>query len=97
MACPHVTGVAALVISGGTYHPMDARAILIASATDLGDPGFDNWYGNGLVDALQALSVEPPPPPPLPAYGSLSGYVFGWLQPPTAERVDKYWQGYVFV
>ena len=79
MACPHVTGVAALVIASGVTGPANIRARLIATSSDLGAAGFDNLYGNGLVDALRAVSnMDPPPPPPPPptAYGNLSGKAF---------------------
>ena len=47
MACPHVSGTAALVIS-------DVRQRLQNTADDLGAPGKDNLYGHGLVDAAEA-------------------------------------------
>jgi subtilisin family serine protease len=55
MACPHVSGTAALVIE---VYPMWAnktvRAILCITAEDLGAPGWDIYYGYGLVDAEAA-------------------------------------------
>lgn len=61
MATPHATGVAALVWSAA---PADTaaqiRTALTSTAADLGAPGFDNVYGNGLLDALSAAkSVAP--------------------------------------
>jgi subtilisin family serine protease len=56
MACPHVSGTAALVIE---IHPMwsnkTVRAILWKTAEDLGYPGWDIYYGYGLVDAEAAV------------------------------------------
>ena len=63
MACPHVAGVAALVltisvplgydtISNGQWDPVEVRAFLADTATDLGKA---NAYGNGLVDAELAI------------------------------------------
>jgi len=55
MAAPHVAGVAALV--KGLNHDLsnaELRAILEQSAEDIGDPGRDNQFGYGLVDAYNA-------------------------------------------
>jgi subtilisin len=54
MACPHVAGVAALVMADGTSGG-DARSRLQQTAEDLGSPGWDNKYGYGLVDAEAAV------------------------------------------
>ena len=55
MACPHVVGVAALVLSGPGG---DVRTVLQESAEDLGEAGWDKWYGYGLVNATTA-AYEP--------------------------------------
>ena len=70
MATPHVAGVAALVWS---YVPelsaTDIRTVLQVTAEDLGDPGRDNSFGFGLVQARAALdylgidSGDPAPEP----------------------------------
>jgi subtilisin family serine protease len=52
MACPHVTGTAALMLSGSdTLSASDVRDRLRDTADDLGSLGWDSWYGYGLVDA----------------------------------------------
>ena len=65
MASPHVAGVAALVLSvpqkcdtdlNGTCSPNEVKTRMAQTAEDLGAPGFDNFYGNGLVNALQAVT-----------------------------------------
>ncbi|MDX5417568.1 MAG: S8 family serine peptidase [Hymenobacteraceae bacterium] len=58
MASPHAAGVAALVISanGGKMSPSHVRAILRASADDLGKPGRDPYYGYGRINALRAVT-----------------------------------------
>ncbi len=74
MATPHVAGVAALVWS---YHPtctaQNIRDALNATAEDRGAAGRDNFYGFGIVKALDAKNYldngcdgggAPPPPPP---------------------------------
>ena len=61
MATPHAVGVAALVWGAA---PNDTaaqiRAALTSTATDLGASGFDNVYGNGLLDALSAAKAVAP-------------------------------------
>ncbi|MCW5849239.1 MAG: S8 family serine peptidase [Anaerolineae bacterium] len=62
-----VAGAAALVLSmNPNLPPSQVETILRTSATDLGDPGPDDLYGAGLVNALAAvqgtrhyLSVQP--------------------------------------
>lgn len=62
-----VAGAAALVLSmNPNLPPSQVEAILRSSATDRGDPGADDLYGAGLVNALAAiqatrhyLSVQP--------------------------------------
>jgi subtilisin family serine protease len=54
MAAPHVAGVAALVLSAGARPDM-VRQILRDTADDLGDSGFDNYYGYGRVNARKAV------------------------------------------
>ncbi len=55
-ATPHVAGVAALVRSlDGAANRHLVKATLLGSATDLGNPGRDPYYGAGLVDALGAV------------------------------------------
>ena len=52
MACPHVSGVAALVLSKNPGQTnVQIRQILRNSAEDLGPSGWDQEYGYGLVDA----------------------------------------------
>lgn len=56
MAAPHVSGVAALLISKAVAtNPQDVRAALESTAKDLGAVGRDDIYGWGLVDAAAAL------------------------------------------
>jgi subtilisin family serine protease len=56
MACPHVTGSAALVWASGVTSAPAVRERLTGTAEDLGPAGFDNSYGYGLVDAQKAAA-----------------------------------------
>lgn len=67
MATPHVAGSAALVLaapvrpvydtnSNGVWNVDEVRAVLTATADDLGTAGLDPYYGNGLVDAEEAAT-----------------------------------------
>lgn len=56
MACPHVTGTAALLWSKyPNLTNTEVRNKLRATATDLGSAGFDTTYGYGLVNALNSV------------------------------------------
>lgn len=65
MATPHVTGVAALIWSLNPSLTRDeVRQILLSTTVDLGDPGTDNYYGAGRLNAAAALAAVPPAGPP---------------------------------
>lgn len=67
MATPHVSAVAALVISKGIVsNPIDVRSRLETTAEDLGTTGRDDTYGWGLVDAASALGATFSPLPSSP-------------------------------
>jgi subtilisin family serine protease len=61
MATPHAVGSAALVwaVSPNSTATQIATA-MEQTATDLGDPGVDNVYGNGLVNAYAAAKLLNP-------------------------------------
>lgn len=66
-ATAHVSGAAAILLAKKVADKNndgriadDVRALLDASAKDLGDPGRDQYFGFGLVDLAKAL-VPPPP------------------------------------
>ncbi len=68
MACPHVSGALLLLKEAypflGSY---ELKQALYATAVDLGDPGEDNTYGRGIIDAFAAyqfldITYEPVPP-----------------------------------
>ncbi|MFC1847877.1 S8 family serine peptidase [Chloroflexota bacterium] len=58
MACPHVAGVAALILAANPgLSPDDVRSALESTATDLGVTGWDSSYGWGLMDAEAAVPL----------------------------------------
>lgn len=70
MAAPHVSGVAALVLSlRPTLSLADLRGALTGTAIDLGPRGYDTQYGAGLVNAAAAcerVAGQPGDPSPQP-------------------------------
>jgi serine protease len=60
MATPHVSGVAALLVSHGAADPNAVRAAIEGSALDVGAAGWDEEYGWGVVDAHAALQYGTP-------------------------------------
>jgi hypothetical protein len=70
MACPHVAGTVALMLSlaikNRRIDEIDVdflKRALEETAVDLGRPGKDNDYGSGRIDAFEALRKIPPPRP----------------------------------
>ncbi|HJV44538.1 MAG TPA: S8 family peptidase [Bacillota bacterium] len=58
MACPHVAGLAGLILSvNPSLTNKDVVSIIEQSATDLGDPGKDPMYGYGLININKALQM----------------------------------------
>jgi serine protease len=57
-SAPHVAGVAALLLSvDPTLTPGEVRHAMDSTATDLGNAGYDQHYGFGLVDACRAVDA----------------------------------------
>ncbi|MCO5256665.1 MAG: S8 family serine peptidase [Lentimicrobium sp.] len=59
MACPHVSGVAALIISlaPGQLYPQDIKDILTSTADDIDalNPDYNGMLGSGRMNAYEAL------------------------------------------
>ena len=56
MAAPHVSGAAALLISDGITNPDYVRIMLRESAIDIGQKGYDQMTGYGLLDIYGSLN-----------------------------------------
>jgi len=70
MACPHVSGAAALAWGGHRYADnITIRRLLAWTSDNLGNPGRDPLYGYGRVDAEQA-ATELAVPPAIPGIPS---------------------------
>lgn len=58
MACPHVAGLAGLMKSlNQSLTNEDVRNIINETCLDLGTPGWDSFYGYGMVNAKAALDI----------------------------------------
>lgn len=64
LAAPHVSGLAALILSRNpTLNAQQVRTLIQSTAKDLGAPGSDNSFGAGLIDAgalSNRISTFPP-------------------------------------
>jgi serine protease len=70
MSVPHVSATAALIIASGVLgedpSPTAVLRRLEATSRDLGAPGYDEYYGWGLIDAAAATMPGGPLAPPAP-------------------------------
>lgn len=63
-ASPHVAGLAGLVLSvDPTLTPDEVRTFINENADDLGDPGFDNFFGHGRINSSATIAALSPPCP----------------------------------
>lgn len=61
MAAPHVAGLAGLLLSQNPALTVEAlRALMRSAAADLGDPGWDVYFGYGRIDAFATLDAGAP-------------------------------------
>ncbi len=60
MACPHVAGAAALILSENpTLSPAQVKQVLEENADDLGPPGWDGVYGWGKINLERTIDNLP--------------------------------------
>ena len=58
MSSPHAAGLACLLYSiDPSLTPQDIRDLLRDNAVDLGDPGFDIFFGHGRIDAAATVAA----------------------------------------
>jgi len=95
MATPHVSAVAALIwsqVPGATVS--EIRTAITSTALDLGDPGLDNAFGYGLVQAADALAfLEAAPIKELMVVAVSSdqpSYIRGTTATITVDAADEY-------
>ncbi|MBE9573571.1 MAG: S8 family serine peptidase, partial [Proteobacteria bacterium] len=80
LSCPVVSAIAAMVRGYAKSEcdteltPDDVRNILSESATDLGAPGWDPYYGYGMVNAYHALQKVDEYMPPICVKGGNENY-----------------------
>ena len=90
MAAPHVSGLAALIISNGINDPDLVRQAMQETAVDIGDESWDIFYGWGLIDPYAALNWEPSDPPtPVPPIASFSADPLNGTEPLTVTFSDS--------
>jgi len=83
-AAPHVTGIVALMYSAGITDASEIRELLRHTAEDLGTPGFDIYYGYGLVNAYAAVTGSDPIKAQVAVASRDDSRVFGPVRP---ERI----------
>ena len=95
MATPHVAAVAALIwsqVPGATAS--EIRTAISSTALDLGDPGLDNAFGYGLVQAADALAYLEAAPVNELMVVSVStdqpSYIRGTTATITVDAADEY-------
>ena len=80
MSTPHVAGVASLILSQfPSMTGNQLRLQLRYTADDLGDPGFDIYYGYGRINARRAVEEVPP---------EHDLNILSWDRPPYVEPSD---------
>jgi thermitase len=97
MAAPHVSGVAALLLAQDAGRSnAELRTIIESTADDLGDPGWDPYFGHGRVNAYRAVTYQgsggdpqPPAPTPTPTSELPTSTPTPTPEPPTPTPTSK--------
>lgn len=66
MSAPHVSGLAAILWGIPGNGPAKIRTIIESTSQDLGNPGWDEFYGNGLIQMDAAILHALPSPTATP-------------------------------
>ena len=85
-ASPQVAAALALLIASGNT-PQEAWDRLKSTSTDLGEPGYDEYYGFGFINLPAALALTLPPGPYRVHF---SGPAERWLQTDADGRFGTY-------
>lgn len=89
MACPHVAGTVALMLTGGVLQE-NVRSVLQETADDLGKVDFDPVYGYGLIDTDEAVLTDIDNPPLIKILNPLEGdFVSGDVDIAVSASDDK--------
>jgi subtilisin family serine protease len=87
MAAPHVAGLAAILRGIPGNGPDRVRTIIQSTALDLGAPGWDPYFGYGLIQMDAAIQLAWPTPTPtfaaLPVFTATSAGYWPWFPTPT--------------
>ncbi|MCD4817195.1 MAG: S8 family peptidase [Candidatus Cloacimonetes bacterium] len=79
MATPHVAGLCALLVSHGITGFDNVTSAIYETATDLGSAGYDQTYGWGMINPVNALNWTGGGSTTLLDEGFESGSATGWL------------------
>jgi serine protease len=94
MATPHVSALAALLWSEGTYSGrQEVKDRIEATCEDLGAAGYDTTFGHGLINANAAL----PDVPPTLSWLGTGGYTTDGVDPESGDPDSKSEPGTRFI
>lgn len=87
MAAPHGAGVIGLMFQANPdLTPAQVEEVLIATAVDLGEPGWDPAFGNGRLDAFAAVSFVASGGKVAGAITDADGAALSWAKVTVVER-----------
>ncbi|MFX0005650.1 MAG: S8 family peptidase, partial [Candidatus Hermodarchaeota archaeon] len=90
MATPHVSGFAALLMSSfSDFNCSQIENLIYESVVDLGDPGFDPYFGHGRIDVSFILGPDITPPKCLNLIESANPLELGDTEIITADISDR--------